>query len=73
MALSARKYAAQVAYCGGAYSGWQRQKEGLGVQEVLEAALSRLSSEPVRVIGAGRTDKGVHAVGQMASFRMPRT
>lgn len=70
--MSVRKYVGQIAYCGGAYSGWQRQKEGLGVQEILEGALSRLSSEPVRVIGAGRTDKGVHAVGQMASFRMPR-
>lgn len=66
------KYAAQIAYMGGGYSGWQRQKEALGVQEVLEDALSRLSSAPIRVIGAGRTDKGVHAVGQMASFRMDR-
>ena len=70
--MSSWKYAARIAYRGGAYSGWQRQKEGLGVQEVLEEALSRLASGPVRVIGAGRTDKGVHAVGQVASFRMDR-
>ena len=70
--MSSWKYAARIAYRGGAYSGWQRQREGLGVQEVLEEALSRLASGPVRVIGAGRTDKGVHAVGQVASFRMDR-
>ena len=70
--MSPRKYAARIAYRGSAYSGWQRQREGLGVQEVLEEALSRLTSGPVRVIGVGRTDKGVHAVGQVASFRMDR-
>lgn len=70
--MSSRKYVAQVAYLGGGYSGWQRQKEGLGVQAVLEEALSRIASAPVRVVGAGRTDKGVHAVGQMASFRLDR-
>lgn len=66
------KYAAQVAYLGTGYSGWQRQAEGLGIQQVLEEALSRLSSGPVKVTGAGRTDKGVHAVGQTASFRLDR-
>ena len=66
------KYAAQVAYVGTNYSGWQRQSEGLGVQQVLEEALQNLSSEPVKVAGAGRTDAGVHAVGQVASFDMDR-
>ena len=68
----AYRYAAQIAYMGGGYSGWQRQAEAVGVQQVLEDALSKLSPTPVRIIGAGRTDKGVHAVGQVASFDMVR-
>ena len=66
------KYAAQVAYVGTKYAGWQRQAEALGVQQVLEEALQRLSDGPVKVVGAGRTDSGVHAVGQVASFIMSR-
>jgi len=61
-----------VAYVGTKYAGWQRQAEALGVQQVLEEALGHLSSEPVSVVGAGRTDSGVHAVGQVASFNMSR-
>jgi len=61
-----------VAYVGTKYAGWQRQAEALGVQQVLEEALGHLSSEPVKVVGAGRTDSGVHAVGQVASFNMSR-
>lgn len=75
--MSPFKYAAQVAYMGGSYAGWQRQTpaEGgpvLGVQQVLEEALSELSSSSVKVTGAGRTDKGVHALGQVASFELER-
>ena len=71
------KYAAQVAYMGGGYAGWQRQPlsesgPALGVQQVLEEALSRVSSAPVKVTGAGRTDKGVHALGQVASFELEK-
>lgn len=65
-------YAAQVAYVGKCYSGWQRQNEALGIQEVLEKALTYLSLSPVSVVGAGRTDKGVHAIGQVVSFRMDK-
>ncbi|GHS88833.1 tRNA pseudouridine synthase A [Synergistales bacterium] len=65
-------YAAQVAYIGTNYSGWQRQPDALSVQQVLEEALRCLSSAPVVVTGAGRTDAGVHAVGQVASFCMDR-
>jgi tRNA pseudouridine38-40 synthase len=61
-----------VAYVGTNYSGWQRQIGALGVQQVLEEALQRLSSEPVTVAGAGRTDRGVHAVGQVASFDLDK-
>lgn len=57
-----------VEYDGGAYCGWQRQKNGLAVQEVIEDCLRRLTGEEVRVIGSGRTDAGVHALGQVANF-----
>jgi tRNA pseudouridine38-40 synthase len=66
------KYAAQVAYRGTNYAGWQRQPGAPGVQQVLEEVLQKLSRSPVKVVGAGRTDGGVHAVGQVASFSMDR-
>lgn len=53
-------------YDGAPYVGWQRQANGLSVQEVLEGALLSLTGESVVVHGAGRTDAGVHAVGQVA-------
>jgi len=55
-------------YDGSGFSGFQRQPSRRTVQGELEAALSRLLREPVRVIGAGRTDAGVHATGQVANF-----
>jgi tRNA pseudouridine38-40 synthase len=61
-----------VAYLGTRYAGWQRQGDALGVQQVLEEALQHLSREPVKTVGAGRTDSGVHAVGQVVSFDMDR-
>jgi len=54
------------------YAGWQRQADATGVQQVLEEALGRLSTGPVKVVGAGRTDGGVHSVGQVASFSMSK-
>ena len=73
--VAKRRYVAQVAYAGGRYAGWQRQAEALGVQQVIEEALAKVSpgeDDPVRVTGAGRTDKGVHALGQAASFSLGR-
>ena len=61
-----------VEYDGSAYNGWQIQKNGPSVQEELEKALLRLTGNPVRVKGAGRTDAGVHARGQTAAFPFPR-
>lgn len=58
-----------VSYDGTAYVGWQRQKNGVSVQEVIEKALRKIAGERVRLIGAGRTDSGVHASGQVANFR----
>ncbi len=57
-----------VEYDGTAYAGWQRQINGLSVQQVLEESLSALCGETVRVTGASRTDAGVHARGQRAHF-----
>jgi tRNA pseudouridine38-40 synthase len=56
-------------YDGSRYHGWQRQRGDLSIQQVLEEALERLTGEPVKLIGSGRTDAGVHALGQVANFR----
>ena len=58
-------------YDGAAFSGWQRQPGERTVQGVLEETLARLCSARVPVIGAGRTDAGVHARGQAAGLRVP--
>jgi tRNA pseudouridine38-40 synthase len=56
-------------YDGTGYHGWQRQRDPATIQGVLEAAVARLTQEPVAIIGSGRTDAGVHARGQVANFR----
>ncbi|ADL06943.1 tRNA pseudouridine(38-40) synthase TruA [Thermosediminibacter oceani] len=56
-------------YDGTNYHGWQKQNNALSVQEVLEKAIYALTGERVSIIGAGRTDAGVHARGQVANFR----
>ena len=61
-----------VQYDGGAYVGWERQSNGLGVQEVLEGALFEITRERVSLNGSGRTDAGVHARAQVASFRLTK-
>ncbi|HCU68047.1 MAG TPA: tRNA pseudouridine(38-40) synthase TruA [Desulfomicrobium sp.] len=60
-----------VAYVGTRYLGWQIQGQGATIQGVLEEKLSRICEEPVRVHGSGRTDSGVHALGQVAHFDAP--
>ena len=64
-----------LAYDGTNYCGWQLQPNGITIEEVLNQALSELLREPVAVIGASRTDSGVHAEGAVAVFdtenRMP--
>jgi len=57
-----------IEYDGTGYCGWQYQKNGLSIQQVLEGAISRMTGEKIRVIGSGRTDAGVHALGQVAHF-----
>ncbi len=61
-----------VAYDGGEFVGWQRQAAGVSVQGLLEDAFSELEGGPVVVFGAGRTDAGVHALGQVASATLTR-
>ncbi len=57
-----------IEYDGGAYNGWQRQRVGRGVQEVLERCASQVANHDVDVVCAGRTDTGVHASGQVVHF-----
>ena len=59
-----------VCYDGTDYVGWQRQAQGRSIQEELERAFAEIEGRPVRVVGAGRTDAGVHALGQVASVRL---
>jgi tRNA pseudouridine38-40 synthase len=58
-----------IAYDGTDFSGWQRQPNGLTIQECLESALEKTLGERVLVYGSGRTDAGVHAENQVANFR----
>ncbi|WP_460944728.1 tRNA pseudouridine(38-40) synthase TruA [Spirosoma daeguense] len=62
------RYFLQLAYRGTNYHGWQRQPNGLSVQEVLEKALTTVLREPISIVGSGRTDAGVHAGEQFAHF-----
>ncbi len=62
-----------VAYQGTDFKGWQRQREDPTVQQVLEEAAAEALGHPVTVVGAGRTDSGVHALGQIATFRTDST
>src|SRR5258708_19945955 len=59
-----------VQYDGSDFVGWQRQGKGVSVQGLIEAALAKIDGAPVTLHGAGRTDAGVHAVGQVASARV---
>ena len=59
-----------LAYDGSRFVGWQRQAAGESIQGLLEDALARFEGAPVTIHGAGRTDAGVHALGQVASARV---
>lgn len=65
-------YLLTLSYHGRAYAGWQRQAAFPTVQEKLEDACARIFGEPIVVHGSGRTDAGVHALGQTAHLRVPR-
>ena len=66
------KFKLTIAYDGTAYQGWQVQKIGTGVQEKVEAALEKLFPSRPRVHSSSRTDTGVHALGMVAHFEVPR-
>ncbi len=62
-------YLIKIEYEGTNFVGWQYQKNGLSIQERIEIALKKTLNSKIRIIGAGRTDKGVHANGQFANFK----
>jgi len=62
------RYVLVIEYDGTPFVGWQRQAGALSVQQVVEEAIARMSGETVTVQAAGRTDAGVHALGQVVSF-----
>lgn len=64
----ARRVAAIVEYDGTAYAGWQSQAHATSIQDAVQAALSFVAGHPVTAICAGRTDRGVHAAGQVIHF-----
>ena len=62
-------YQISVEYLGTNFVGWQIQKNGISIQEILEKVLSKFLKDKIRVIGSGRTDAGVHASEQSAHFK----
>ncbi len=63
-------YLIKIEYDGTNYVGWQYKKNGRSIQEKIEKALKKLLKSKIRIIGAGRTDKGVHAIAQHANFKI---
>jgi tRNA pseudouridine38-40 synthase len=66
------RYRLTVEYCGAGFVGWQRQPNGLSIQEALETAIGHFCGERAAVFGAGRTDAGVHALAQVAHVDLAR-
>ncbi len=63
-------YKITIEYDGTNFVGWQRQNNGISIQQLIEEAIQKLSSTKTTIFGAGRTDAGVHAKGQVASFEL---
>ena len=66
------RYKILLEYDGTGFVGWQRQENGYSVQQAIEEALEKFTGQSVKVFGAGRTDSGVHALGQVAHFTLDR-
>lgn len=66
------RFKISIEYDGSQYSGWQRQSNAVSIQESIETAIYKFSSENVKIFGAGRTDAGVHAYGQVAHFDLSK-
>jgi tRNA pseudouridine38-40 synthase len=64
-----RNFKLTIEYDGSRYRGWQRQPNGPSVQSTIEDALQRMTHQAITLIGSGRTDAGVHALGQVANFK----
>ena len=67
-----QRYKIKIEYDGTPFVGWQFQKNGPSIQEVLQNAIFNFSKEKVVVTGAGRTDSGVHALAQVAHFDLKK-
>ena len=65
-------YLIKIEYVGTNFVGWQSQKNGKSIQNSVEKALTKVLKSQIRVIGSGRTDKGVHAFSQYASFNLSK-
>jgi tRNA pseudouridine38-40 synthase len=65
------RYKLTIEYDGSPFCGWQSQQNGIAVQDVLEAGVKKLCGADIRVNAAGRTDAGVHALGQVAHIDLP--
>ena len=66
------KFKLVIAYDGAAYEGWQWQKIGTGVQQIVETALAKIFPSQPRLHSSSRTDTGVHALGMVAHFEVPK-
>ena len=66
------KYALLIEYNGNDLVGWQKQNEGISVQSILEDAAKNIFNEEFEIQGSGRTDAGVHALGQIAHINLPK-
>ena len=63
-------YLIKIEYDGTNFVGWQSQKNGKSIQDIIERALKKVLKKKIRITGAGRTDKGVHAYSQFANFKV---
>ena len=61
-----------IEYDGSNYAGWQKQPNGTAIQQIVQVALQEMTQADIKLLASGRTDKGVHALGQVATFKTER-